>query len=418
MKSQLLALLLAANFALAEETTSPAVTAINSFGIDLLRKTSQPANNFLISPYSIQSALAMAYAGADGVTRDEMARVLHFPKDESALHRSFADLRKMLDDASARSSKQAEAMKKYGAPKTPLTLTVANRLFGQQGYDFRAAFLNLVKDNYDAPFVPMDFKKNSGSATKEINAWVGETTHQRIQNLIPDGALNDLTRLVLVNAIYFKAAWAMKFQERATASKPFRANGGPPKNVPTMLQESKFGYAKFAGFAAVTLSYYEGALQFVILLPDSADGLAALEATLTPAILMKCARLESREVLLQLPKFKMEPPTLALSPRLKAMGMETAFDKPLGSANFDRMAPRRLDGGLYVSEVFHKTFIQVDEKGTEAAAATALLMPEISGIAPEPPKPIEVKVDHPFLFAIQHRPSGACLFIGHVSDPQ
>lgn len=418
MKSQLLALLLAANFAMAEEPISPAVTAINSFGIDLLRKTSQPANNFLISPYSIQSALAMTYAGADGVTRDEMAKVLHFPKDDTALHHSFAQLKKTFDDAAARSSKYAEAMKKYGANTTPLTLAVANRLFGQEGYDFRPAYLNLVKDNYGAPFALMDFKKNSSGATKEINAWIEEATHQRIQNLIPGGALNDLTRLVLVNAIYFKGAWADEFQKIATIPRPFRVKGGKVENVATMSKESEMGYSKFAGFTAVTLSYHDGGFQFVILLPDSANGLAALEAKLTAAILMKCAKLESREVLLHLPKFKMEPPTLPLSSQLQAMGMKSAFDMPLGSANFDRMAPRRPQDYLSISDVFHKTFIEVDEKGTEAAAATSVFVVASEGIEPEPAKPIEVKVDHPFLFAIQHRPSGVCLFLGHVSDPR
>jgi len=417
MKLPWLALLLAGNLADGGEPASPAVNAINAFGLDLLRKTSRPTSNFLISPYSIQSALAMAYAGADGVTRDEMARVLHFPQDEATLHRSFAELRKAFDDAAARSSKQAEAMKKYGETTTPLTLTVANRLYGQDGYDFRPVFLNVVKENYGAPFARMDFKKKSGGATKEINAWIEDATHQRIKNLIPAGALNDLTRLLLVNAIYFKAAWEDVFQEGLTDSRPFHVNGGKTESVPTMSKYSQLGYSRFNGFTAVNLPYYGGAFQFVILLPDSANGLAALEGKLTPAMLMKCVNMESREVLLRLPKFKMDPPVQPLSSPLQAMGMKSAFNNPPGSADFNRMALRRSDDYLRISEVFHKTFIDLDEKGTEAAAATAVVMLS-EGIEEKPPKPIEVKVDRPFIFAIQHRPSGACLFIGHVSDPR
>lgn len=158
-------------------------------------------------------------------------------------------------------------------------------------------------------------------------------------------------------------------------------------------------------------------LQFVILLPDTTNDLTTLKTTLTPELLEQCAALKTQELILHLPKFRFEPPTLSLSNTLKALGMKKAFDEPKGNADFSGMAVQRPDDYLYISEVFHKTFIAVDEQGTEAAAATAVIVMRTSGI-PEPTKPIEVKVDRPFLFAIQHRASGACLFLGQVVDPR
>jgi serpin B len=387
-------------------------------GIDLLHRTGKPEANTLISPYSIQSALAMSYAGADGVTRTEMAKALHYPKDEAELHHDFAALRKALEELAQQSAKNTEESKKYGAISDPFTLTIANRLFGQAGYEFRAPFLSLVKDSYDAPFEPLDFEKKSAAATKHINDWVENQTRQRIHNLIPDGALNSLTRLVLVNAIYFKAPWASEFQSSATKPRPFRLAGGQSVDVPTMNQQHKFGYAKRDGFTVVQIPYSVWSIQLLVLLPDKVNGLSELEAKLTPKLLAECANPDEREVILSLPKFKLEPPLFPLGGELKALGMKSAFDEPPGSANFDRIAPRRPNDYLYVSEVYHKTFLSLDEKGTEAAAATAVVMMRSSSLVSDPPKPVEVKVDHPFLFAIQHRPSGACLFLGRVTDPR
>ena len=155
----------------------------------------------------------------------------------------------------------------------------------------------------------------------------------------------------------------------------------------------------------------------MILVPDEVNGLHALESKLTTDVLAQCAKLEQHDVDLSLPKFKFEPPTIALADKLKALGMKSAFDEPRGSANFDKIAPRRANDDLYISQVFHKTFIAVDEKGTEAAAATAVIMMP-TGMAAPTQSPIEVKIDRPFLYAIQHVPSGACLFIGRVTDPR
>jgi serpin B len=186
-----------------------------------------------------------------------------------------------------------------------------------------------------------------------------------------------------------------------------------------MRKAAPFGFAKREAFIAVSLPYVGNDLQFLVLLPDDVNGLRALESKLTASMLAECAKLETREELdLHLPKFKFEPPTIALAENLQALGMKGAFDIPRGSANFDGIAPRKPNDYLYISNVFHKTFIAVDEKGTEAAAATAVVMMRATAMAGPKPKPIEVRVDRPFVYAIQHVPSGVCLFLGRVTDPR
>jgi serpin B len=222
---------------------------------------------------------------------------------------------------------------------------------------------------------------------------------------------------VLANALYLKAPWASEFSQNATQSEPFFVRGAPV-NVPMMRKTDKnFGYARREGFTVVSLLYAGNDLQFVVLLPDDINGLRELESKLSADIIAGCAKLEKREVDLHLPKFKLEPPTITLAKQFEALGMKSAFDQPKGSANFDQIAPRRPDDYLYISQIFHKTFIAVDEKGTEAAAATAVAMLAGSAMRPASP-PIEVKVDRPFVYAIQHVPSGVCLFLGRVTDPR
>jgi serpin B len=414
----LLAVVLTLPLGLAGHAQPVAMNAINALGIDLLRQTAPPNANALLSPYSIQMAMAMAYAGADGQTREEMARVLHFPADEAEVNDSFATLQGDLAAMMGRQATNAQYLRRYGLTNDPLTLTTANRLFGQTDYDFRPTYLSLLKDTYLAPLETWDFIHDSAGATGHINQWVEEQTHDRIQNLIPAGALTRDTRLVLVNAIYMKAPWAHKFEERDTRPRPFTLAGGKPAPVPTMFLKHDLGYVHRDGFTAVALPYLGDELQLLILLPDATDGLAALEAGLKPETLAKCASLPGREVELYLPKFKLEPPAMSLSRALQSLGMKSAFDLPHGSANFDRMAPRRPDDYLYISDIFHKTFLKLDEQGTEAAAATAVLMMKALLMHEPPPRPIQIHVDHPFLFAIQHRASGACLFLGHVTDPR
>jgi serpin B len=417
MKHRLLFFLILAAIPLHAADTDTASRAINTLGIELLAK-SDPGGNALLSPYSIQSALAMTYAGSDGATRDEMAKVLHYPKDGGAVSQSFVALQRALEKAAKETAGVAAQSKEYGGPSEPMTLSVANRLYGQKGYAFRGPFLALLRDKYGAPLKTLDFAKAAAQATGHINGWVEGRTHGRIRDLIPGGALTRDTRLVLVNAIYFKAPWKSEFEKSATEPRSFHVDGREKADVPTMIKGAYCGYAKRGGFSVVSLPYIGSQLQLLLVVPDAVNGLAKVEAKLNAALLADCAKLKERDVDLYLPKFKLQPPTMKLAAQLQSLGMKTAFDEPPGSANFDRMAPRKPKDYLFISQVFHKTFLSLDEHGTEAAAATAVDTKEALGIEPAQPKPVELHVDRPFLFAIQHRASGACLFIGRVTDPR
>ena len=396
-----------------------AARATNELGVDLHRQLATGDENLCISPYSIDSALAMTFAGADGETRSEMARVLHFPNGGD-VPASFSALQNSLEQMSAKTAELAKESKKFGGPSEPITLNIANRLFAQKGYHFRDPFLSLVKQNFGGAFESLDFVADPAAATQRINKWVAEQTRDRIRDLIPGGALDKTTRLVLANALYLKAPWASEFSNNETHPEPFHVRGGTPVDVPMMRKTDKqFGYAKREGFTAVSLPYAGGDLQFLVLLPDDINGLRGLESKLSADVLASCAKLQKREEIdLYLPKFKLEPPTITLAKQFEALGMKTAFDQPKGSANFDKIAPRTPKDYLYISQIFHKTFIAVDEKGTEAAAATAVAMLAGSALRSPPPSPIEVKVDRPFVYAIQHVPSGVCLFLGRVTDPR
>ncbi len=394
-----------------------AARAVNSLGLDLHRQMPE-TGNVCLSPYSIQSALGMTYLGASGVTQEEMARVLHLPKDKEALGESFAALNEALEEARNNSANQVAQSKKYGGPAEALKLSVANRLFGQTGYEFRETFLSGVKSHFGAPMELMNFSKDHVGERQNINRWVEKQTQKRIRDLIPEGGLSADTRLVLVNALYFKAAWSDDFNAQATAPMPFHAEGAKSTvQVPTMGKQKYLQYLNGRGFQAVTLPYAGNDLHFLLIVPDEINGVSDVEKKLTPETLLACAKAEYREVVLHLPKFKITPPTVSLREVLQKMGMTTAFDKPEGSADFDAMAPKKPGDYLRISEVFHKTFIELDEKGTEAAAATAVTVMAGAAVV-EKPKPIELKADRPFLFAIQHAGSGACLFFGRVSDPR
>src|SRR5215510_4559897 len=394
-----------------------AAKATNELGVDLYRQLATSDENLCISPCSINSALAMTFAGADGETRNEMAHVLHFPND-SDVPASFAALQHSLEQMSAKTAELVKQSKKFGGPSEPITLNIANRLFAQKSYHFREAFLSLVKQYFGGAFEPLDFVADPATATQRINKWVADQTRDRIRELIPGGALDKETRLVLANALYLKAPWANEFPQKATQSEPFFVRGAPV-DVPMMQKTDKnFGYARREGFTVVSLPYAGNDLQFVVLLPDDINGLRDLESKLSADTLAGCAKLEKRDVDLYLPKFKLAPPTITLAKQFEALGMKTAFDQPKGSANFDKMAPRTPNDYLYISQIFHKTFMAVDEKGTEAAAATAVAMLAGSALRSPPPPPIEVKIDRPFVYAIQHVPSGVCLFLGRVTDPR
>ena len=285
----------------------------------------------------------------------------------------------------------------------------------QSGYPLRPAFLSRVKESYFAPVEEMEFADSPDVERVAINRWVESQTRDRIRDLIPAGALKPQVRLVLINALYLRAPWAEEFSERATKPARFLVHGREVANVPTMTNLSSLGYGRRDGFQVVTRPYHGGELQFVIVLPDEPTGLAMVERALTPDAFQEFTRLAPHRVSLHLPKFRIEPPTVPLDDRLKNLGMKTAFDAPKGSANFERMAPRTPREYLAIGAVLHKTFLALDENGTEAAAATAVMM---LSRAMAPRADLEIRVDRPFLFAIQHVASGACLFLGRVTDPR
>ena len=400
---------------------NPVTPAINQLGLDLLRAqaSADDHGNLLLSPYSIEVALALAYTGADGSTRTEMQRVLHLPADDAAVLGGFSGLAKELGELQADSRHRAEEARKYGDSEDPIEINIANRLFGQGGFAFRPAFTTALRDYFAAPLEELDFKQAAEPSRVTINNWVARETREKIRDLVPPGGIDATTRAVLANAIYLRAAWADAFEPHATKTETFWVEGKTRADVPTMLRRSDYGYRKRKGYTALSLPYIGGELQFVILLPDKHDGLVDLERNVTSNVLAECAELPCCDVILYLPKFKLEPPILPLGPVLRGLGMTTAFDQPRGSADFDRMAPRKPDDYLCISEVFHRTWLSLDEKGTEAAAATAVMMVAAAGMPRNPPPPpIEVRVDHPFLFAIQHVPSGTCLFLGRLTDPR
>ncbi|RPJ34893.1 MAG: serpin family protein [Verrucomicrobiaceae bacterium] len=396
--------------------TSAVARGINAFGLDLHRVLAEDGGNRLASPWSIQSALAMTYAGAAGKTKEEMAKVLHFTADETALHAGFQAIAADLSEQARGSREQLDAPGRSGGPNTPLEINAANRLFGQDGYPFEKPFLEFIEKSYGAPLEKMDFTKQAEACRGRINQWVEEQTKDRIKDLIPPGLLDEETRLVLTNAIYMKAPWAAEFVEDAEA--PFFVNGVKEVKLPGLVKRESFGYRKIPGGALVSVPYAGGGLQFLLMIPDEKDGLAALEKTLTAGVLTEAAALPPQDIRLHFPKFKLEPESILLAENLTAMGMPSAFNKPRGSADFSRMAPRKPDDYLCISEVVHKAFIAVDKHGTEAAAATAVIMARATSMPVEPAEPLEIRVDRPFAFAIQHVSSGACLFLGRVTDPR
>ncbi len=382
--------------------------ALNQTGLDLYRQLAKSeSGNLVLSPYSIDSALSLVYAGADGATRSELATALHLPADEASIGTAAKKLRADLTTAASSTDSEIE-------------LLSANRLFGQAGYSFRPEYLKLTQETYAAPFEKHDFVHAAEAARGTINSWVASQTHDRIKDLLPRGSLTDATRLVLVNALYFKAPWAEPFKRSQTKQRPFHVRPSQETPVLTMQHTDFYGYAHENGYEVVTLDYRGGAFQFVIVLPEEGSTPDAVAAKLTPADFARWAQLGHQirptEVGLYLPKFTLKNPTLPLGSALRGLGAIQVFDEPNGSADLTRIAPKRLNDYLYLSEVFHRTFIALDEETTEAAAATGGIV--LSTLAVTVSRPIVVHVDRPFLCAIQHRASGACLFFGRIADPR
>ena len=365
------------------------------FALDLYQKLRTAEGNLFFSPYSISTALAMTYAGARGNTEAQMAKALHFTLDQKQLHPAFAFL---------------EARLKTVQEKGHIQLKVANRLWPQVGYPFLEEFLALTKKYYGVLITPVDYR-DPEAAREIINAWVEEKTQGKIKELIPPGILDHLTRLVLTNAIYFKGNWASRFDKTLTANAPFWVTPAEAVEVPMMAQKGEFRYAENDKLQILELPYVGDDLSLIVLLPKKVDGLTELEDTLTVETLREwTASLWKREVQVFLPRFRLGC-RYRLKDTLKAMGMTDAFDE--SKADFSGMDGRV--HWLYIFKVFHNAFIDVNEEGAEAAAATAVIIKARSMRVPTPP--VTFRADHPFVFLIRENSTGSILFLGRVVNP-
>jgi serpin B len=371
-----------------------AATAGNTFALALYAELQASDGNLFFSPSSIFTALGMTYAGARGETAREMAAVLELPDHQKAVHVGYADLLAALQP-------DAEATHK---------LTVANRLWGQDGFDLLPEFLALVRTHYDGGYTPLDFVGDTDGSRRIINAWVEEKTEDKIKDLLMPGSIDANTGLVLTNAVYFHGLWKHAFGERSTADEPFFTMDDLDVEAPFMRMVEHLGLGKRDGFRVLELPYEQEELSFFVLLPDARDGLADLESRLDPATLDGwLTDLDMQRVRCILPRFRTTS-RFELGKVLAGMGMKDAFS---GSrADFSGITGRK---DLAISDVVHKAFVDVFEAGTEAAAATAVVMKRMSISHEEPP--VDFRADHPFLFLIRHRDTGAILFMGRLTDP-
>jgi serpin B len=377
------------------QDASTVVNGNNQFAFDLYAKYKAKGDNIFFSPYSISSAMAMTYEGAKGKTADEMQAVLHFPKDDAIRRDSFLKVNNQINKQD----------KKY-------QLRTANALWAQKDYKFKAEYFSLVEKFYSGKATNLDFINDTEKSRVKINTWVEEQTNNKIKDLIPQGAVGRDTRLVLTNAIYFKGLWLEQFKKNNTQEKDFKVDQNSAVKVPMMSstgEKAKFNYSETEKLQVLELPYEGNELSMLILLPKNND-LQAAEESLAPEKLNALKRgIRNQRVDIFIPKFKFETKYF-MAGDLKTMGMPTAFTG--GAADFSGMTGAK---DLYIAEVIHQAFVEANEEGTEAAAATGVIMNATSIMLPEKPKVFNA--DHPFIFFIQERATGNILFIGRVKNP-
>jgi serpin B len=383
---------------MAEDPSGWIGPANNAFAIELYEKLAAgERGNLFFSPNGIEAALTMTYAGARGETAAQMAAVLHLPPGSENIHKDFGAFISDLNGAGSEKGKERG-----------YELSVANALWGQTGFHFLPGFVSVLRSDYGAGLEEVDFEHDPEGARRAINAWAGKQTHDKITDLVGPGALRPLTALVLANAIYFKGTWSAPFEKSATRDEAFHLSANVEKQAPMMRRMGEYGYLEGGDFQALEIEYAGGRLSMIILLPRRADGLGRLEKELTASSLSDWfGKLDEKEVAVSIPKFRMTE-AFELGPTLESMGMPEAFDP--GGADFSGMTGRK---DLSISNVIHKAFVAVDEEGTEAAAATAV---NVMGMAVMQPQTV-FRADHPFLFFIQDKESGAILFMGRVMEP-
>jgi len=373
-----------------------AVLGNTAFALDLYQQLRTEKGNLFYSPLSISEALAMTYAGARGETETQMAKALHFDLPQAQLHPAF----NALDLALAQLGQGAAGKDGKG-----FRLNISNALWSQSGESLAAPFLDTLGQNYGAGVHVVDFIGAAESSRTMINEWVAKKTEDKIKNLLPQGSISSDTRLVLTNTVYFNAAWQTPFETSNTKLASFTRGDSSKVEVQTMTGYQEMPYGEGADYAAVALPYDGNELSMVMILPPQ-GGLDAFEASLTPARLTTLLdTMGGRGVSITLPRFKVES-SFSLADQLSKLGMTAAFSD---AADFTGINPK---GGLSIGSVVHKAFVDVDEAGTEAAAATAVTIGVTSA-----PEPAEIHLDHPYLFLIRDNKSGTILFLGRVEDP-
>lgn len=374
------------------------VDGVNAFSLDLYKAIAAEGGNQFLSPASVSLAMGLAYGGARGATATEIREILHYPSAPDAFLAEAGPVLKSLDI--------------LGEGRE---LKVANALWADRTLQLQPDYLSAVSAHMAAGLKPVDFAKKSAAARKEINDWVEDRTNDRIKDLLQPGDVDSGTKSVLVNTVYWKGDWEKVFEKEATRPEKYTALGGAVTDVPMMVQQDWFQVAQRGGVRAIQIPYSGRELSMVILLPDDPNGLPALEAKLTRQELARWMRdldgTSSRETILWLPKIHMEA-RAKLATTMKGLGVRTAFSD---AADFSGITG---SPDLKIDEVIHQTFLDVDEKGTEAAAATAVTMVATSAMpGPPPPPPFEFRADKPFLFMLRDMRTGLVLFIGRHVEP-
>lgn len=383
------------NLSIAQLT--PLTEGETKFAFDLYH-TLPVDGNVIFSPYSIHLAFGMVYAGARGETAEEIAKTLYYPQNiHPALNALSAELERRAQAAS-------------DEEKDTFQLHIANALWGQKDLRFQAEYLDLLAQHYGAGVHLADFQGAAEASRREINRWVAEQTHDRIREITPPGTIDALTRLVLVNAIYFKAAWEHAFDEKETQDAPFFLLDGTEVSVPMMHVEAPFRYAAGQGWQAVALPYKGSQTEMVILVPEKGQFQQVRDSLNVARYQEILNAMEEKSVVLTLPKFTFES-EMRLREKLAALGMKSAFDPE--QADFSGIDGRR---DLFISEALHKAFIAVNEQGTEAAASTAIIF-KLTAM-PIPEDQVVLTIDRPFFYVIRDIPTGALLFMGQVTDPR
>ena len=365
------------------------------FALSLYRALAQgEEENIFFSPFSIATAFGPVIAGAAGETRQAIARTLHYPAAGPGLHPALGGLARTLE----RQSDEA-------------TLVIGNALWVKRGFALLPAFEQTARRDYRAEVETLDFEGDRAGSANRINAWVDERTRRRIRRLVEPEAIDDTTRLFVTNVVYFLADWQAQFRAGETANRPFTLQDGSTVQVPMMHQINAFRHHDAGAFTAIDLPYRDPRLMMTVLLPKAADGLPALERALTPELLDRTLEaLDGAEPVrldLLLPKLELRT-GYGLAPVLQDMGMAIAFSNRADFSNITTEEP------LAIDSVIHKTYLRVDEKGTEAVAATAVEI--VATSAPRPPE-VRFHADHPFLFLLRDRETGTILFFGRIGRP-